>query len=219
MLLLLPAVTGLAVMGVRLRMSEAEQSALDTMPPPGRFNAARNGGGSSSSSSSFPSASSQGSSSNGRFSFLDGGSSAVLHKHSYQEMRERNRDRLPKWARRALKAMEDFFAKDPVLRYILSPGPAAWTYGWLMHGRRNPAPLWDAQTFGPQVAEYPWGSADQLCSILNSTDDVALVGNGPLTDEQREEISRAGRVVRFNALNNRCAGHLRGFALSKSPVG
>lgn len=34
---------------------------------------------------------------------------------------------------------------------------------------------------------------------------VALVGNGPISPQQREEISKANCVVRFNALTNRQA--------------
>ena len=34
---------------------------------------------------------------------------------------------------------------------------------------------------------------------------VALVGNGPLTSEQRQEINAAGSVLRINAMNNRQA--------------
>lgn len=104
-----------------------------------------------------------------------------------------------------MEAVRKFFKTDPVLTYLVSEGPAAWTWKWLFYGRRNPAQLWDASAFGPK-AKYQWGSGDQLCSILNATDNIALVGNGPLTDEQRQQISKAGRVVRFNALNNRCAG-------------
>ena len=205
LLLLLPAVTGLAVMGVRLRMSEAEQHSVSHMPPPGRFNT---GSGGSSRSSSFPSASTSSRSSNSHVSLVDDEPDGIFptfkSKQSYQEMRDRIRDPLPTWARRCIEAVQKFFKTDPVLTYLLSEGPAAWTWKWLFYGKRNPAPLWDASSFGPK-AKYQWGSGDQLCGILNATDDIALVGNGPLTDEQREQISKAGRVVRFNALNNRCA--------------
>lgn len=189
-------------MAVRLRVSEAEHHALD-MPPPGKFNS-----GTRKSSSSFPSASAAGagSSSNGRFAFADSareGSFGFMHQHSFQEMRNRQRDRLPKWARKCVDTMHRLLSKDPVLAYLLPDGPASWTYQWLIYGKRNPMPLWDARDFGP-AANFLWGSGDQMCSILNATDDIALVGNGPLTEEQRQQISKAGRVVRFNALNNRC---------------
>ena len=65
-----------------------------------------------------------------------------------------------------------------------------------------PAPLWDRHALVPG-SPFLWGSPDQLCSILNATDNVALVGNGPLTSEQRQAINQAGSVVRINALNNR----------------
>lgn len=38
------------------------------------------------------------------------------------------------------------------------------------------------------------------------TRSIAVVGNGPLKPEQRPEIQTHDKVVRFNALNNRCAG-------------
>ena len=82
------------------------------------------------------------------------------------------------------------------------PKPCRY-YNWLMHGRAYPAPLWDARALVPK-ANFLWGSGAQLCSVLNATDDIALVGNGPITQAQREAISKHGRVVRFNALNNRC---------------
>lgn len=71
-----------------------------------------------------------------------------------------------------------------------------------MYRKWWPAPLWDRHALVPG-APFLWGSPDQLCSILNATDNVALVGNGPLTSEQRQAINQAGRVVRINALNNR----------------
>ena len=35
---------------------------------------------------------------------------------------------------------------------------------------------------------------------------VAVVGNGPLTDAQREAIARAACIMRFNQLDNRKPG-------------
>ncbi|BDA44028.1 hypothetical protein COCOBI_05-2120 [Coccomyxa sp. Obi] len=210
LLLLLPAVTGLAVMGVRLRMSEAEQHSVSNMPSPGRFNTIRWDASGNPKSSSFPSASASSRSSNSRVSLVedepDGIFPTFKSKQRYQEMRDRTTwDPLPTWARRYVEAVRKFFNTDPVLTYLLSEGPATWTWKWLFYGKRNPAPLWDTSAFGPK-AKYQWGSGDQLCGILNATDDIALVGNGPLTDEQRQQISKAGRVVRFNALNNRIPG-------------
>ena len=37
------------------------------------------------------------------------------------------------------------------------------------------------------------------------TRSIAVVGNGPLQHAQRAEIQTFDKVVRFNALNNRCA--------------
>lgn len=71
--------------------------------------------------------------------------------------------------------------------------------------------MWDKYAL-VRGAPFLWGSPDQLCSIVNATDDVALVGNGPLTSEQRQAINQAGTVVRINALNNRQASNTaRGF--------
>ena len=67
-----------------------------------------------------------------------------------------------------------------------------------------PAPLWDKHALVPK-APFLWGSPDQLCSIVNASATVALVGNGPLTPEQRQEINKAGSVLRINAMNNRQA--------------
>ena len=67
-----------------------------------------------------------------------------------------------------------------------------------------PAPLWDKQALVPG-APFLWGSPDQLCSIVNASATVALVGNGPLTSAQRQEINAAGSVLRINAMNNRRA--------------
>ena len=66
-----------------------------------------------------------------------------------------------------------------------------------------PARLWDP---GALVAGAPWpvGSAAQFCEALGESGSVALVGNGPLTPAQRAQIASAGRVVRFNAVNNWC---------------
>ena len=46
-------------------------------------------------------------------------------------MRYRNRDRLPKWAKKILKAVKTFFAKDPVATYLLHDGPMTWYWNWL----------------------------------------------------------------------------------------
>lgn len=123
-----------------------------------------------------------------------------------QEMRARNRDRLPAWVGRARRAAARMLREDPIAARLLPAGPWLWTYNWLVHGRAAPAPLWDAGTIVPK-APFLWGSGGQLCGVLNASASIALVGNGPITDAQRAEINAAGRVLRFNALNNRSAAH------------
>lgn len=56
---------------------------------------------------------------------------SMMHPQSYAQMRYRNRDRLPKWAKRAVKAVTDFFKEDPVATYLLREGPWAWSWLWL----------------------------------------------------------------------------------------
>jgi hypothetical protein len=56
---------------------------------------------------------------------------SMMHPHSYAQMRYRNRDRLPGWAKRAVKAVTVFFKKDPVATYLVGEGPLAWTWLWL----------------------------------------------------------------------------------------
>ena len=91
----------------------------------------------------------------------------------------------------------------PLTLCACTPPKSPRYYNWLAHGRAYPAPLWDARALVPK-ANFLWGSGAQLCGVLNATDDIALVGNGPISAEDREAISKHGRVVRFNALNNRC---------------
>ena len=54
------------------------------------------------------------------------------------------------------------------------------------------------------------GTAKALCGFLMrpNTRSIAVVGNGPLKPEQRAEIQGFDKVVRFNALNNRCGTSL-----------
>jgi hypothetical protein len=56
---------------------------------------------------------------------------SIMHPQSYAQMRYRNRDRLPKWVKRVVKAVTDFFKKDPVATYLLREGPWAWMWLWL----------------------------------------------------------------------------------------
>lgn len=55
----------------------------------------------------------------------------TMHPQSYAEMRYRTRDRLPKWAKRAINSVTAFFKKDPVATYILNDGPMTWYWNWL----------------------------------------------------------------------------------------
>lgn len=55
----------------------------------------------------------------------------TMHPQSYAEMRYRTRDRLPKWAKRAINSVTAFFSKDPVATYILNDGPMTWYWNWL----------------------------------------------------------------------------------------
>ncbi len=55
----------------------------------------------------------------------------AMRPQSYARMRYRNRDRLPKWAKKSVKAVRAFFAKDPVATYLLREGPMTWYWNWL----------------------------------------------------------------------------------------
>ena len=56
-------------------------------------------------------------------------------------------------------------------------------------------------------AKWLHGSSEGLAQALQagSSKTVAVVGNGPISDRQRADISGADLVVRFNAMNNRQA--------------
>jgi hypothetical protein len=190
LLLLLPALTGLTVMCVRIRTSEPEQTTW-ALAPLGRFNAQGTGSTAVRRSKSV------------LFDSAPEYDSWFLHAEHFTDLRQRTRERLPEWLRSRVAAVETCFKEDPIVACVLPQGPLLWYYKYLVHGKENPAPLWDPHAIVPK-SEFLWGSPDQLCSILNATDDIALVGNGPLTEEQRQAIGAHGRVVRFNALNNRC---------------
>ena len=55
----------------------------------------------------------------------------AMRPQSYARMRYRNRDRLPQWAKKSVKALRAFFAKDPVATYLLREGPMTWYWNWL----------------------------------------------------------------------------------------
>ena len=82
--------------------------------------------------------------------------------------------------------------------------PALWEANWRQQGGPNPAQLWDPAVLVPN-ANFTVGSTRQLCSMLTGQGarDIAVVGNGPLSDDQRAASNAADRVVRFNAVNNR----------------
>ena len=76
---------------------------------------------------------------------------------------------------------------------------------WILGGSPDPWPLWDTEMLGHK-ADWPHGSANGFAAAMDTlhTSRVAVVGNGPLSQAQRDEIQSADRVVRFNAMNNRC---------------
>ena len=72
---------------------------------------------------------------------------------------------------------------------------------------------------GPEHSLLCWAASQELCTqcrpdvpawcgpafaACSSLQQVAVVGNGPLTQEQHAEMSSGsyGRVIRFNRLNN-----------------
>ena len=57
-----------------------------------------------------------------------------MRPQSYAQMRYRNRDRMPKWMKKWVKAIKSFFAKDPVGTYLLRDGPMTWYWNWLTKG-------------------------------------------------------------------------------------
>ena len=203
LLLLLPALTGLAVMCLRLRGSEVDHE-IWAMPPPGHFNSRFSAGGTVAELTRRGTVTGARRSKSMLFDATPEYDSWLMHAERYQDMHNRNKDRLPEWARHWITAVQDCFKDDPVVACLLPSGPLQWHYKALVHRKGDPSPLWDPHAIVPR-SEFLWGSAEQLCGILNATDDVALVGNGPLTKEQRSEINTRGRVVRFNALNNRYA--------------
>lgn len=75
-----------------------------------------------------------------------------------------------------------------------------------VYGDTDPRQLWNA-SFAASPANWLVGSQPGMCAAMAppQSGSVAIVGNGPLTDAQRQMIRRQDRVVRFNALNNMCA--------------
>lgn len=78
---------------------------------------------------------------------------------------------------------------------------------WRYQGRPDPRPLWDPASVGG-AATWLHGSHGAFAAALQAGGGggrLAVVGNGPISEEQREEIELADTVVRFNAMNNRLA--------------
>jgi hypothetical protein len=77
---------------------------------------------------------------------------------------------------------------------------------WRYQARPDPRPLWDPASAG-RAAPWLHGSQEGFAAALKAGTGggggrLAVVGNGPITKEQRE-IELADTVVRFNAMNNR----------------
>ena len=77
--------------------------------------------------------------------------------------------------------------------------------------------LWDLSAF--RQASLVRGTAEALCSVLMppGTRSIAVVGNGPLKPEQRDDIQGCDKVVRFNALNNRWVRASMSLAMLAAP--
>lgn len=75
---------------------------------------------------------------------------------------------------------------------------------WRFIGAPDPRPLYNITELGAG-AIWPHGSAEGFAAALGAghIQRVAVVGNGPVTDAQRQDIATADRVIRFNAMNNR----------------
>jgi hypothetical protein len=123
LLLLLPALTGLGVMLVRLSSSEeaaaaaaaaAAQHGTQRATLTGRFGVGGSGSGASL----------------GWTARLTGGEALgtqpFAHLRTYQELKLRNAERLPRWAKSALKRLQSVFKQDPILAHVLPEGPWQW---------------------------------------------------------------------------------------------
>ncbi|KAK9805097.1 hypothetical protein WJX73_006552 [Symbiochloris irregularis] len=74
------------------------------------------------------------------------------------------------------------------------------------YGELNPQRLWNL-SYAAGPSRWTVGSLDAMCEALAPADarSIAIVGNGPLTEQQRHLIQKADRVMRFNAANNMLA--------------
>jgi hypothetical protein len=76
----------------------------------------------------------------------------------------------------------------------------------LLTGAPFPSRLTDANELVGQPHSWTAGDLAKFCRMVgpeSGAAEVAIVGNGPLSNEQREAIAAADVVVRFNAMNNR----------------
>ena len=71
------------------------------------------------------------------------------------------------------------------------------------YGPLDPRSLWNA-SYAAGADRWALGSLEAMCAALapEHVRTVAIVGNGPLTQEQRELIRAKDRIMRFNAVNN-----------------
>ena len=74
-------------------------------------------------------------------------------------------------------------------------------------GSRQRQPVHELWNTSSAVHPERWslGSHAAVCESIapRNSSTLAIVGNGPLTSEQRQTIAAMDRVVRFNAMNNR----------------
>lgn len=71
------------------------------------------------------------------------------------------------------------------------------------YGALQPQRLWNL-SFAAGPSRWTVGSLNAMCETLapEAAHRIAIVGNGPLTEQQRHLIQKADRVMRFNAANN-----------------
>eukprot|EP00884_Botryococcus_braunii_P009557 jgi/Botrbrau1/18602/Bobra.0367s0042.1 len=92
---------------------------------------------------------------------------------------------------------------------LLSDNLFKWHLRSLVWGTPRPSQLTNvSHVMGGQYA-WTLGDREGFCSIIgpgSGTSNIAIVGNGPLSAEQRKAIEASDLVVRFNAMNNRLPG-------------
>jgi hypothetical protein len=73
-------------------------------------------------------------------------------------------------------------------------------------GTPAPSSLWDVNELVGTPSAWPQGNRQRMCEVVGpagGAQRIAVVGNGPLTAEQRTAIDASDSIVRFNAMNNR----------------